>query len=64
MEMGPFLQSISNNLPFTELRDNPYFKKFIRDQNLIKASEFADQLVMTLPAPRIDWYSKSDFDSL
>jgi len=64
MEMGPFLQSLSDFLPYPELNDNLYFKKFINDQNLIKASEFADQLVMTLPSPRIDWYSSSDFDEV
>jgi len=64
MEMGPFLQSLSDFLPYPELYDNLYFKKFINDQNLVKASEFADHLVMALPSPRIDWYSSSDFDEV
>jgi hypothetical protein len=64
MELGPFLETLSNYLPYPELSNNNYFKSFIINQKLINASEFSDQLVMTLPSPRIDWYATSDFDQL
>ena len=64
MELAPFLQVLSNNLPYPELSGNSYFKAFLMNQNFVQAAEFADQLVMTLPSPRIDWYSTSDFDKL
>jgi hypothetical protein len=64
MEMNTFLQTLSNYLPNVELSENQYFKDFIRNRDLIKAEEFSDQLVMTLPSPRINWYASSDFDGI
>jgi hypothetical protein len=62
MEMDQFLQNLQDFLPVDELSTNPYFKKFITDRGLLKFEEFSDYLAQTLPSPRIDWYSSSDFD--
>lgn len=64
MEMDQFLQNLQNFLPIVELNTNPYFKKFISDRGLVKLEEFSDYLAQTLPSPRINWYSSSDFDQV
>ena len=64
MEMDQFLQNLQDFLPIVELNTNPYFKKFISDRGLVKLEEFSDYLAQTLPSPRINWYSSSDFDQV
>ena len=64
MEMDQFLQNLQDFLPEEELSINTYFKKFISDRSLLKLEEFSDYLAQTLPSPRIDWYSSSDFDQV
>lgn len=56
MEMGQFLQSIEPFLPSETLSENPYFRQFIVNRELIKIEEFSDYLAQTLPSPRINWY--------
>jgi len=59
MEYTQFLQLVARYLP-TEL-DVPEFKAFILN-NPGLLDEYADQLAMTLPAPRAEYYASSNFD--
>lgn len=61
MEYDTFLSLIADYLPY-ELYYNTYFKEYLKNHDLITLDEFADHLVMTLPSPRIDWYSSSSVD--
>ena len=60
MELDHFISSIANYLP-DGLNDNQ-FKDFLLDPTKVKAKEYSDLLMLTLPYPRMSHYEKSDYD--
>ena len=62
MEYDYFMQLLSNYLPW-ELFYYDDFRTYLTS-DMISMDEFADLLVMTLPKPRNEWYSYSDYDKI
>ena len=64
MELDQFMPLLADSLQEKDLKANEDFKNFLRDPSLCKIREFSDMLVMSLPSPRIDWYSSSNYDAV
>jgi ABC-type antimicrobial peptide transport system permease subunit len=60
MEYSSFLPMISQYLPLGDLNNNQNFKNFIREQT-DKANDLSDYVMMTLPRPRVNYYSSSNY---
>ena len=61
MEFNNFLPHIVNFLP-NYLKENKDYIAYLTEENRLE--QFASQLVMTLPDPRIDYYSSPDFTKI
>lgn len=61
MEISNFQQLLVNYMS-DALIDQKEFLSFLQNRDLIKMEEFSDQLMMTLPHPRADYYADSDFN--
>ena len=61
MEYGPFYKLLARYLPAGSLSNNEHFKKYLMTQGSKKAYELADFMMMTLPSPRINYYSSSNY---
>lgn len=63
MEYKHFYKQLENYIPTAAhfLEENPYFKEFFRNNAYELVYEFSDFLMMTLPQPRIEKYSKTNF---
>jgi len=60
MEYGPFFKLLARYLP-SPLNNNEHFKKYLINQGSEKVYELADFMMMTLPKPRIKYYSSSNY---
>jgi hypothetical protein len=60
MEYGPFYKHLSRYLP-SALNNNEHFKKYLMNHGSEKIYELADFMMMTLPSPRINYYSSSNY---
>ena len=58
MEYNNFLPYVAGNFP-DYLKDNRYFMDYLEEDKTLES--YAAQLMMTLPSPRIDYYSSADF---
>lgn len=61
MEYGPFAKLLARYLPTGALSNNEHFKKYLMTEGSGKMYELADFMMMTLPSPRINYYSSSNY---
>jgi hypothetical protein len=61
MEYAPFYKLLARYLPEGPLDDNEHFKRYLLQQGDKKVYELADFMMMTLPSPRIKYYSSSNY---
>ena len=58
MEFNNFLPYIADSLP-RHYTDNDDFMAYFTEEKTLES--YASQLIMTLPSPRVDYYSSADF---
>jgi hypothetical protein len=63
MEYDYFLELISDFMPWN-IYYYDAFREFIANKTLVTLDEYADHLVMTLPSPRVSWYSKNSYETM
>ncbi|CDW85019.1 family protein [Stylonychia lemnae] len=61
MEYSEFMNQIIQRLPNEILRHQD-LRDYIDKQENVRLDHYADHLVMTMPYPRINWYSNSNYD--
>lgn len=61
MEYKTFLPLLSRFLPSGALNDNQRFKEYLITYNDTKIYELADFMMMTLPSPRVSFYSSNNY---
>ena len=61
MEYRTFLPLLARFLPNGALNDNQRFKEYLVAKNDTKIYELADFMMMTLPSPRVSYYSSSNY---
>lgn len=62
IEYGQFIPLLSMYLPAS--LNLPDFKEFLSNESLISLNEYADNLAMTLPKPRVTFYESSNYDDI
>ncbi len=63
MEYDYFIQLIANYLPMDKYF-NEDFEDWMRNSGHVNLDHYADYIAMTMPAPRIDWYTYSNIDDI
>ena len=61
MEYNNFLAYVADTFP-ENFTDNDDFMAYLKEDKPLES--YASKFMMTLPAPRIDYYSSSDFSKI
>lgn len=61
MEYSPFYTQLAKFLPPGQLSNNRAFKQFLMEKGSQLSYDYSDFLMMTLPSPRVLYYSYNDY---